>query len=470
MYTDNRPPLAPANAGGSDLYGRVLHHALLPAWEKLVRKRPTLDHLASLTRSQWLSYDALLELQSRELRALIAHAYAHTDYYRRLFDEAGLTPDDIAGPTDLARLPLLTREQARTSIDARTSKAPPLVAIHKTTSGTLGQPLAFGYNIESEYWRNAVRMRGYAWAGYEVGAKSLHYWGFGTTEPTWKRKAKITLDRAIKRESYYDCTVRSDAAMAEVVAAIKQKKPDVIVTYAQAGGDLARYVLRTNQRSWGTIPVICGAERLYPHDREALEAAFGPAVFETYGCREFMLMATECEAHDGLHVQMENVIVEVVVTEGDRVRAAEPGEVGDVVVTDLHNLGMPFIRYANGDRAIARAPDTCACGRQLPRIESIEGRVTETLRDGDGNPVSGLVFNILFCDLAEATREFQAVQHKSGDITLKLVPAGELTDETLGHLTALCEKYLPGVDVATEICDEIPLTHAGKRKVVVVEQ
>ncbi len=453
-----------------DLYGQLVQGALFPVWEKLVRRRPTLDRLASLKDSQWLPYGELLELQGRELRALLAHAYAHTDYYRGVFDEAGLTPDDIDGPADLAKLPLLTRDRARGSVESRNSKAPPQVAIKKTTSGTMGQPLPLGYDLESEYWRNAVRMRGYSWAGYEIGARSLHYWGIGTGTPGWKQKTKVALDRAIKRETYVDCTPRSDAALAEVVSVIESKRPEVILTYSQAGGDLARYVLRSGRRTWETIPVICGAERLFPHDRDALEAAFGPAVFETYGCREFMLMATECDAHDGLHVQMENVVVELVVTEGDRVRAAEPGEVGDVVVTDLHNLGMPFIRYVNGDRAVAREPDVCVCGRSMPRVGPIEGRVTETLRDGDGNPVSGLVFNVLFCDLAEATRQFQAVQHASGDITLKLVPAGELAEATLARLTAQCEKYLPGIAVKTEICDEIPVTSAGKRKVVIVEQ
>lgn len=80
------------------------------------------------------------------------------------------------------------------------------------------------------------------------------------------------------------------------------------------------------------------------------------------------------------------------------------------------------------------------------------------------------MFNILFCDLAEHARQFQAIQHASGDITLKLVPAGPLSDETLGRLTGLCEKYLPGVAITTEICAEIPVTSAGKRKVVIVEE
>src|SRR5581483_3500329 len=165
----------------------------------------------------------------------------------------------------------------------------------------------------------------------------------------------------------------------------------VLLCYTQAGADLARFINDRGLRDWDTIPVICGAERLYPVDREALVQAFGPAVFETYGCREVMLIGSECERHDGLHLSAENLIVEVIV-DG---RPARPGETGEVVITDLHNLGMPFIRYANGDLATAMDDSACACGRSLPRIGSIEGRVTETLRDAEGGRVSGLVFNVM---------------------------------------------------------------------------
>jgi phenylacetate-CoA ligase len=203
-----------------------------------------------------------------------------------------------------------------------------------------------------------------------------------------------------------------------------------------------------------------------------MQAAFGP-VFETYGCREFMLIGSECDAHDGLHTSMENLIVELLVRSPDgRVRAARPGEVGEVVVTDLHNLAAPFIRYVTGDRAVAREPGRCACGRWLSRIGPIEGRVTETLRDGAGNPVSGLVFSILFVSLAEHARQFQVRQHVDGAITLKVVPMRDgHVPPSLDELTrGFVAKYLPGVALRIERVDDIPRTTAGKSPLVVVEK
>lgn len=452
-----------------DAYGTLLRHVLFPAWER-GRKRPTLSLLAALERSQWLDRESLERRQLDELRLLLRHAYAHTRFYRDRLDAAGVGPDEIRTLADLARIPILDRDTTRASYDARLARTGPLVAVTKSTSGTTGEPTKVSYNAESQHWRDAVRWRGFGWGGYRMGMRSLHYWGAAPFKlKAWSR-GKILVDHALKRETYLDCTPRGDDWLAQVVTRIESVQPEVIVTYAQAGADLARYVVRSGRRSWDTIPVLCGAERLFPSDRKVLEQAFGPAVFETYGCREFMLLATECEAHDGLHVQMENTIVEVLVREGDRFRAALPGEQGEVTVTDLHNLANPLIRYQTGDLAIARAPERCRCGRGLVRIGPIEGRVAETLRDGQGNPVSGLIFSIIFVALGTIARRFQAVQALDGTLTLKLVPDRPPTADDLARLREVTTRYLPGIEVKIEMVDDIPLTAAGKRRVVIVEK
>jgi phenylacetate-CoA ligase len=452
-----------------DLYGPLVRHLLYPAWESGVRRRPTLQRLAHLGGLERASLDELETFQQRELAALLVHAYRHVPYYRNLLDRIGARPEEIRGAAELARLPILTRQDARASAQERVSTAPPLPEIKKTTGGTTGEPLVIRYDRGSEYWRQAVRLRGYGWTGWRIGDPSLHYWGEYTAERSMAAAAKQRLDRTLKREHYIDCTPRGEAHLDRVVAAIRRIRPRAIFCYAQAGAELARHINRTGARSWDTIPVVCGAERVFPADRAALEEAFGPAVYETYGCRETMLIATECGEHDGLHIQMENLLVEVIGPDG---QPAAPGTVGEVVLTDLHNLGQPFIRYANGDLAIALARDArCRCGRAHPRLASVEGRQTETLRDRDGKPVGGMIFNLAFSPLAAAVRQFQAVQHRDGSITVKLVPAagGELPQSTIDRVARSCARYLPGVPVLFETVADIPATATGKRRVVVVE-
>ena len=455
-----------------DLYGALLAKVLHPAWEQ-VRGRSTYELMAYLDRTQRQSLDELQAAQAGALRRLIRHAYRHTPFYRARFDAAGVSPEDIRTADDLQRLPLLEKADARTYEQDRIATAPPFATVIKETSGTTGTPLTVRYSQESRLWRDAIRWRGYGWAGYRPGMKAFHYWGVLATPPTGWRKWKVELDHALRRDHYFDCTRRGDDDLARAVAEIRRLKPEVIVAYTQGAAALARYVNRTGSRDWGTIPVICGAERLWPHDRTAMEEAFGPAVFESYGAREFMLIGHECEAHDGLHTSMENLVVELIVRDGHGgIRPARPGEVGELAVTDLHNLSQPMIRYVIGDMALAREPSECACGRTLPRIGPIEGRVTETLRDGRGNAVNGLLMSILFVSIVPHARQFQLLQKKTGDLTLKVVPTrgGGMPPDAEQLAYDFIGKYLPGVKTTIEYLDDIPAGAGGKRHIVAVEK
>lgn len=400
------------------------------------------------------------------------HAYLHTAYYRELLDDRGLRPEDFDSVDALTQLPLLDRDTVRTTFESRTASAPPRWVIQKSTSGTSGEPVVVKYNAESRHWRDATRWRGYGWANYRIGMRAMHYWGFGPPADSWYKRKKIALDRALKRDLYVDCTPRSDEALMDAVTQLQKFDPQVIVAYTAGAAALARFVLENRLRTWKPIPVLVGAERLWPHDREVIEEAFGP-VFETYGCREVMMIGSECEAHDGMHTSMETMIVELVVREPDgSVRLAQPGETGEVAITDLHNLACPMVRYITGDLAVAREQTPCACGRGLERIGPIEGRVTETMRDGHGNPVGGLVFNILFGVLNHVAKKFQVVQKLDGKIVMKVVPNGgdRLPEDAAKKIHDFATKYLPAAPFAIEYVDDIPLTAAGKRKVVIVEK
>jgi phenylacetate-CoA ligase len=264
------------------------------------------------------------------------------------------------------------------------------------------------------------------------------------------------------------CTDRSEEHLAEVVRVIRAQRPQVMICYAQAGAALARYVVETGARAWDDMPVIAAAERLFPADRASMVEAFGP-VFETYGNREVMLIAAECEAHQGMHASMENLIVEVLVRENDQQRPAEPGELGEVVLTDLHNYGAPFIRYVTGDLAIQGAPGRCQCGRSLSILQRVEGRITETLRDGAGRAVGSMFFNVMFVGLADKVREFQVLQRKDRAIELKIVPTHAFDDAVLERVREHCSRHIPGVELRTELVSQLIPDRGGKLRVVSVE-
>jgi len=360
-----------------DLYGPVLEKLLFPALEA-ARGRPTLPLLQFLRGSEHWSLDALRDLQSGLLRRLIRHAASHTVHYRTVLADRGIAAEDIATTLELRHLPLLDRDAARDTLDARTAATPPAVV---ETASVADAPVGIRYSAESRNWRDAARWRGYGWAGYRVGMRALHYLGEPAPSSGWLARGVRALDHAVHRDLHISCIVRSEYALASTADQLRAFAPEVIVAYAGGAAALARFVNQHGLRCWRDTPVIIAAERLWPHDRTQIETAFGP-VFEAYGGREVQLIGAQCEARDGLHTSMENLIVELVVRGRDgSVRAARPGEIGEVVVTDLHNLACPLIRYVTGDLAIARGETRCACGRGLATIGPVDGRVAAQYLD-----------------------------------------------------------------------------------------
>ncbi len=454
-----------------DLYGSIFRRVLNPLWETHLRKRPTLGRLAELERTEWLSIDELRAIQWGSFVSILDHSYRHVPFYRARMKLAGIAPGDLKSPDDVMRIPIVRRAEASENPDTRVSEVGPKPVIRKGTSGSTGKPLTFGYEWDSEFWRQAVRLRGYGWAGYQPGSRSLHFWGAPVhPRPPLRTRLKIDVDHRVRREVVLPSTLRGDADLMRVVDAIIKHRPENIICYSQAGGDLARFINARGLRKWHDIPVICGAEKLYSHDRAAMIEAFGRGIFETYGSREVMLMASECGAHDGLHVQMENILLEVIVEENGVVRSASPGESGELVITDLHNYAMPFIRYVNGDVGTWKSDGRCGCGRALVRLASVEGRVTETLRDADGRAIGGLVYNAMFASLADTVREFQIVQARDRSITLRVIPTARFSKSTETSIRKTHEAHFGKLPLRIEKVLEIPLTSAGKRQPVIVEK
>jgi phenylacetate-CoA ligase len=169
-----------------------------------------------------------------------------------------------------------------------------------------------------------------------------------------------------------------------------------------------------------------------------------------------------------MHLSEENLVLELV-------RDGEPigdGETGDVVVTDLHNHGMPMIRYVNGDVAMLATEQRCACGRGLRLLARVDGRRADTMFDGAGNAVPGIVFHVLFSDARqEIVRQFQAVQSQSGAVVLKVVRGRDFADEAFEHVTGRFSEYLRGLPFTVEFHDAIaPHQGSGKHQTIIVER
>ncbi|HEY2405461.1 MAG TPA: hypothetical protein VGI10_05650 [Polyangiaceae bacterium] len=450
---------------GDRAYGALFGKVLLPLWDRAIRGRSTLEYLAYLERSQWFAREEREREDARALRKVLCYAGENVPYYRELFRAHAFDPRGLESTADLAALPVLTREIVCERYQDLVDPIHRGKNLKKGTSGSTGKPLKFEYSKESERWRQAVKFRGYGWAGYRPGRKTFFYWAaVSGGQPS----LKVRIDRAFKRETFFDSMKQDEASRRAALDILRRTRPELVVCYTQSCAQFARWIVDNELRDWDDIPVICGAEAVLPADRAVLAKAFGPGIFETYGSRETMLMAAECEQHAGMHLSEENLVLEIV-RDGRPVAIGEPG---DVVVTDLHNYGMPMIRYANGDVALLASKERCRCGRGLARLERVEGRRADTLLDKEGNAVPGIVFHVLFSDARrELIRQFQAVQRLNGSVVLKVVRGRDFAEDAFQCVTGRFSEYLRGLPFTIEFHDALP-PHpgSGKLRTIVVER
>jgi phenylacetate-CoA ligase len=201
---------------------------------------------------------------------------------------------------------------------------------------------------------------------------------------------------------------------------------------------------------------IAAAEPLFEDARERIEQGFGVPLFNTYGSREFMSIAAECECRNGLHVHAENLVVEARDRDGDHA--------SEILITDLHNYGMPFVRYESGD--LGRLADrSCRCGRGLPLLEAIEGRILDALRTRDGRTVPGEFFPHLLKDIPELA-QYRVEQKGIDRIVISAVLTRPLSERSEQLLSDEIKKVFgPGTVCALQPVAQIPRLSSGKRRV-----
>jgi phenylacetate-CoA ligase len=448
----------------SGAYESVFRHVLFPAYEVGLRRRRTLAYLAEYQRDQWLAPEQIMALQWQRLQRLLEHCQREVPYYRRRWHELGIVAADIRNLDDYAKLPVLTKADIRNHFDELTANSCRDRLLTKATGGSTGEPLRFGYTRESNDRRTAVMWRGYDWAGSRMGRRTLFLWGGAVGEPTRAHQLKDRLYNVAFARRVLNSFPMSEANMAEFADAIDRYRPEIIVAYVGPLVRLAQWLIATGRKIWQPQGIIGAAEALHEFQRKIIEQAFGCPAFNTYGCREFMLIAAECEQHRGLHVNADHLVVELRQPAG----TGAATQSGEVVITDLFNYGMPFLRYANGDMATASST-RCACGRGLPLLARVDGRVLDAIRTPAGHVLPGEFFPHMLKDVPGLER-FRLVQRQLDRLDLSIVRGPGFDDASLAYIRREVNKVLgDSIELRCDFVDEIPLTPSGKLRVTVSE-
>ena len=462
------------------IYSIVDRKILIPLGDRL-KGRNLHGAFAEALQTEWLSEDRLRELQNEKLRRLVRHCYENVPYYRRVFTERKLRPEDIRDREDLAKLPVLTKQLIREhyqELCAEDIRLRP--CLEGSTGGSTGTPMRFLEDLETWNKTRGLNLRGWTWAGFQVGEKLFTLAGnslVDSKENRRKMRVKNLYDRLIMRNLKRDCTDITPEAMAEHYRAMMKYRPAGIRGYASSLYFLARYIEQNQLPVCPVKVVFTTGEKLHPKYRDKIQQVFKAPVFDAYGASDGGLTAHECAMHEGLHLGEEHCVVEIVDREG---RPLPDGEIGQVLSTDLNNYAFPFLRYQLGDLAYIRK-ERCSCGRSHRLLGEVVGREGRAIYNKQGRPYSSIVIdNMMFRNLDIHSEEsqrlyekmdrFQIRQDSNGDlrILIKPVDAGEPLS-TFEYIKDNFQTYFPESRVELLFVEEIPPLPSGKEDYCVSE-
>jgi phenylacetate-CoA ligase len=419
-----------------------------------------------LNISQWYSPAEIRELQEVRLQHLVRHAYLHVPYYADLMQAKNLIPEDIQTLDDLQKLPLLTKASLRENLyfDLFSDNHRKKEMLKIATSGSTGEPLVLYADRRQLEMRWASTFRSAEWTGWRFGDRQARLW-HQTLGMSKSQVFREFLDAWFMRRLFIPAYEMSDDNIRELIEKLRRFKPTLIDGYAEIFNFLAHYARKHGITGLQPKAIMTSAQIMPPQVREVIEREFKTSVFDKYGSREFSGIAYECDHHQGHHIMGESYIVEII-KDG---RPALPGELGEVVITDLNNYAVPLIRYRIGDLAVAVDPDeVCSCGRGLPRIGRIEGRAQAIVLCANGTWLPGTFFAHFFKDYDFAVRQYQIVQRVKNAIDLKIVPeSGYSSTAETEILTGLKRFMGDNMEIHVQLVDEIPLLRTGKRTGVI---
>ena len=406
-----------------------------------------INSLRPLRQSQYWNETSMNEYRLGKLKTLVDHAYHNVPYYREEFDKIKLKPADIRGFDDLFKIPVVHGKVFRSrnmEFVARCSHQRN-IRIGKT-GGTTGTPAIVYKDTADRTMTWASYYRWYEWMGVSMGEKTATFWGAGSvTENNFPESVRQQIINFLQNARVFNSFNINREVLPRVIAGLSRMEPVLLKGYLSSLLFLAGYMNETDVRlSFPLKAVSSTTETLSARDREMLTATFRAPVFDQYGCGEASGIAYECNQHNGMHITQEHVIVEIL--DDNENPSAESG---NVVITNLDNLIMPFIRYANGDVATL-AKGICSCGVTAPRLLAVEGRASDTITLKSGAKVHGVFFTDILYEkgiLTDKIRRFQVFQKRPGEIEFRIespVRTDNLTDSVLQEVL---NRYFTKVEI-----------------------
>jgi phenylacetate-CoA ligase len=414
-----------------------------------------------LQKSQFWSRGEIESFQNERLKSLVTHANDNVPYYKKLFAELKLKPEDIKTRGDLIKLPVLTKQIIKQEgVESFTSLAMAKKELMKRgSSGSTGEPL-FYYSTKEAYSMDiAANLRGWYGMGYRLGDKYVKLSQNPRNNPVKKLQDRVS------RNLYLATNPLIESNFEYILREIERYKPKIIRCYPDPLLFLARYRQNHPEFIYNPVAIATTGNTLFPETRMEIESAFGCKIFDFYSC-EGNSTVFECLTHACYHSTEEYGISEIIDDLGTPITKG----IGRLITTDLWNLAHPFIRYDTQD-LVEVDPEPCICGRKHLKFLRVIGRDNEILEMKTGKKYIVHSFTGFFqtdhTEIKRSINQFQVVKRDSV-VIFRLVVNQGFTESVTDYIKKYWEKELNS-KVEVEIVENIPLTKSGKRKFIINE-
>lgn len=381
-----------------------------------IKNKSGFDELDKLNRQQYFAHSQLLEIQKNKFVQILKSAH-NTEFYKKNYNK-GLFQIDDDVLLHLHKFPILTKSDIQNNYSKMINTKYNGLSYNNQSGGSTGQPVRLKQSSEQRQYNFAATLRSNSWANSDLGNSCFKFWGAPRDiNNSILGRIKKIIKSKISNIYLMDTFNWNEENIVETYRLMERKKPNSIISYASAlysyVDTLEKLGLRSNHTPSG---IITSADMLYEYQREKIENYFNTKIFNRYGCREVGLIASECSAHNGMHISMDRLIVEIV----DENNMPVPrGTIGRILITDLTNHAMPIIRYEIGDKGCLSTETVCSCGRSFDKIEKIEGRNTDYIKTPSNKFINGAALTTVITKVPNI-QQIQLIQNNIDFIEIRI--------------------------------------------------
>ena len=423
------------------------------------------------SKVETLSRKEIEEIQLERLKETVNRVYNNVPAYRKKMDDAKVKPEDIVTLKDLSKLPFVTKQDMRDNYPFGLFAVPKeeLVRIH-ASSGTTGKPTVVGYTKNDiKIWTECVSRLACMGGATEKDVAQICF-GYGMFTGALGLHYGLENIGATVVPSSTGNSEKQIMYMRDFGTSLLVSTPSYALRLAEVASSMG-----VNPKDIGIKIALLGSEMLTDAMREEIHKLWGEDMLVTsnYGMSELMGpgVSGECEFMDGLHINEDMFIPEIINSETGEV--LPEGEKGELVITCIKKEGIPLIRYRTKDiTRLNYAP--CKCGRTFCRMENLSGRSDDMLKIRGVNVFPSQIEEVIL-SFEELGPHYELVLEKDGYFD-KLTVKVELAKETdsfkeLEQLTLKVRgklKVMLGVDVKVTLVSPNTLQRfEGKAKRIV---